>query len=348
MKNERANFIKSLQIELESLRPLTVAMFILSIALYFATEKSSSFFALSREMLIIGETRIPYSSFAGVSAAVSNTILILIVVSFGKIGYCTCMGITIIRFARLAKGIFIVHNIPSLPGTFIALSSLIAIVIIYRRNEAINRMQKEKLTLMKEEQEHLNELFTETARALVSAIDAKDRYTHGHSTRVAEYSKKIALRAGKSEKETKEIYFAALLHDVGKIGVSDTIINKSGKLTDEEFTKIKKHPVWGWEILSNITDSPYLSIGAHYHHEKYDGHGYPEGLSGKNIPDMARIIAVADAYDAMTSKRSYRSPLPQEVVRSEIENGSGSQFDPVYAKIMLDMIDEDKNYEIKE
>ncbi|MCR5125146.1 MAG: hypothetical protein K6B43_08140 [Treponema sp.] len=106
--------------------------------------------------------------------------------------------------------------------------------------------------------------------------------------------------------------------------------------------------MWGWEILSNITNSPYLSIGAHYHHEKYNGQGYPECVSGEDIPDIARIIAVADAYDAMTSKRSYRNPLPQEVVRGEIEKGSGIQFDPAYAKIMLAMIDEDEGYRMRE
>ncbi|WP_407429028.1 HD-GYP domain-containing protein [Treponema sp.] len=212
----------------------------------------------------------------------------------------------------------------------------------------LQKAHEHEIELMKKEQEHLGELFSQTAAALASAIDAKDRYTHGHSNRVAEYSREIAKRAGKTENEINEIYFAALLHDVGKIGVSGAIINKNGKLNDEEFNEIKKHPVWGWEILSNITHSPYLSIGAHYHHEKYNGKGYPEGLSGEDIPDTARIIAVADAYDAMTSKRSYRDTLAQSVVRSEIEKGTGSQFDPKYAEIMLKMIDEDTEYTMKE
>ena len=119
-------------------------------------------------------------------------------------------------------------------------------------------------------------------------------------------------------------------------------------MTEEEFSEIKKHTIWGWEILSNIVHSPTLRVGAHYHHEKYDGSGYPEGLAGKDIPEFARIIAVADAYDAMTSKRSYRNTMEQAQARSEIENGMGTQFDPKFAKIMLEMIDEDSGYNMKE
>ena len=140
----------------------------------------------------------------------------------------------------------------------------------------------------------------------------------------------------------------ALLHDVGKIGVPNAIINKQDKLTQDEYDVIKTHPVIGKQILINITQTPNISDGANFHHERFDGSGYPRGLSGTDIPDIGRIIAVADAYDAMTSKRSYRDILPQDKVRSEIENGIGTQFDPVYAKIMLDMIDEDKDYKMKE
>ncbi|MBQ6674741.1 MAG: HD domain-containing protein, partial [Ruminococcus sp.] len=120
------------------------------------------------------------------------------------------------------------------------------------------------------------------------------------------------------------------------------------KLTDEEYDVIKSHPVKGMQILSKITRFPDLTIGAHYHHERYDGKGYPEGLKGEEIPEIARIIAVADAYDAMSSKRSYRDVLPQEIVRNEIENGLGTQFDPKFGKIMLGLIDEDKEYNMRE
>lgn len=196
--------------------------------------------------------------------------------------------------------------------------------------------------------EALTRMTTETAEALASAIDAKDKYTHGHSTRVADYSKRIARAAGKTEAECRNIFLAALLHDVGKIGIANTIINKQGKLTDREYEVIKTHPVIGRQILSNITQTPHISEGAYYHHERFDGTGYPKSLAGKDIPDIGRIIAVADAYDAMTSKRSYRDPLSQDLVRAEIEKGIGTQFDPEYGRIMLAMIDEDKDYKMRE
>ena len=183
---------------------------------------------------------------------------------------------------------------------------------------------------------------------LADAIDAKDRYTNGHSRRVAFYSKEIAKRWGYSLERQDEIYMMALLHDVGKIGIPDAVINKPGRLTNEEFATIKLHPAVGAHILSNIKEMPKLAIGAHWHHERFDGRGYPDGLKGYDIPEEARIIAVSDAYDAMTSNRSYRNIMSQEVVRSEIEKGSGAQFDPDFASIMLSMIDNDKNYEMKE
>jgi putative two-component system response regulator len=188
----------------------------------------------------------------------------------------------------------------------------------------------------------------EIVQTLSGTIDAKDEYTNGHSRRVAKYSMEIAKRFGYSEEEQQNIYLIGLLHDIGKIGVPDEIIRMPRKLTDEEFAIIKNHPVIGASILSNITSMPNISAGAHWHHERYDGRGYPDGLKGEEIPEVARIIAVADAYDAMTSNRSYRSYLPQEKVRSEIENGKGSQFDPTFADIMLHMIDEDTEYSMQE
>lgn len=185
-------------------------------------------------------------------------------------------------------------------------------------------------------------------QCLASAIDAKDTYTNGHSSRVADYSREIAKRYGYSEERLNEIYMMGLLHDVGKIGVPDYIINKRDKLTDEEFQKIKEHPGMGERILKKITEMPKLSRGARWHHERYGGGGYPDGLSGEDIPEEARIIAVADSYDAMTSERSYRNALPQDVVRDEIERGRGTQFDPKFADIMLQMIDEDKEYKMRE
>ena len=191
-------------------------------------------------------------------------------------------------------------------------------------------------------------LFMHVVSSLASAIDAKDTYTNGHSGRVAEYSREIARRAGYEGKELEDIYMMGLLHDVGKIGIPDAVINKPAKLTDEEYDIIKNHPVLGARILGNIKEMPKLANGARWHHERYDGKGYPDGLSGEDIPEEARIIAVADSYDAMTSHRSYRKSLPQEVVREEIEKGKGTQFDPRFASIMLEMMDEDVDYEMRE
>ena len=140
----------------------------------------------------------------------------------------------------------------------------------------------------------------------------------------------------------------ALIHDVGKIGVPDAVINKPGKLTDDEFEKIKNHPVMGARILKTIREMPRLVTGARWHHERYDGRGYPDGLIGTDIPEEARIIAVADAYDAMTSNRSYRKGMDQSKVREQIEKGKGTQFDPQFAEIMLAMIDEDTEYQMRE
>lgn len=208
-------------------------------------------------------------------------------------------------------------------------------------NQAAERAHTLEVEYLKEERRSIQQLFEQITQALVSAIDAKDNYTRGHSTRVADYSRKLAELAGKSRKECDKIYYAALLHDVGKIGISGSIINKNGKLTDEEYEMIKQHPVIGYGILSKIVMSPYLAVGARYHHERYDGRGYPDGLKGEETPEIARLIAVADAYDAMTSKRSYRAPMPIQKVREEIVKGTGTQFDPEYANLMLRLIDDE-------
>lgn len=204
---------------------------------------------------------------------------------------------------------------------------------IHQRNDEASRIE-------------VNRLNANIINALAGTIDAKDRYTSGHSQRVAKYSKELAKRMGKSEEEQNLIYYAGLLHDVGKIRVPDEVINKPGKLTNEEFNLIKIHPISSFHILKDIYNDKQVAMGAKFHHEKYDGTGYPNGLSGENIPEIARIIGIADAYDAMASNRSYRKALPQAVVRSEIEKNTGTQFDPEIARIMLQLIDEDKDYQM--
>ncbi len=196
--------------------------------------------------------------------------------------------------------------------------------------------------------EEIEQLGMHIIKALAFAIDAKDKYTNGHSSRVAEYSKEIAARYGYDEAAQNEIYIIGLLHDVGKIGIPDAIINKKSKLDPGEYDIIKTHPVIGTQILSTIKEKPNLSNGARWHHERYDGKGYPDGLKGEEIPEVARIIAVADSYDAMTSHRSYRDTLPQNEVRAELLRCRGTQFDPVFADIMVSIIDSDTDYQLRE
>lgn len=233
----------------------------------------------------------------------------------------------------------------------------IADVVLHRLNRILDlkRLQSslqdevEKQTAeLSESRRKVTNLSLQVVTTLASTIDAKDKYTNGHSIRVAKYSRELGRRMGKTPQELEEIYFIAMLHDIGKIGIPDAIINKTSKLTDDEYNTIKTHPGIGAEILKNISEMPNMEIGAHWHHERYDGRGYPDGLKGSEIPEIARIIAVADAYDAMTSRRSYRSALPQEVVRGEIEKGKGLQFDPQIADKMLDMIDDDRNYAMRD
>ena len=189
--------------------------------------------------------------------------------------------------------------------------------------------------LAEKRQADAEQLFEEMIMALAQAIDAKDHYTHGHSQRVAEYSAQVSLLLGDTPQQVKLIYYMGLLHDIGKIGIPVEIINKPGKLTEEEYALIKSHSAIGAEVLKPIRIRPELMIGARYHHERFDGLGYPDKLAGKDIPRAARIIAVVDAYDAMTSNRSYRRGMTPMKVYEEIARNSGSQFDPEFADIML-------------
>ena len=223
------------------------------------------------------------------------------------------------------------------------ISALIIFFYVFTIRRIKLSMQRERESNQKVEQTNKNMI-----RALVRTIDAKDRYTNGHSLRVADYAMEIAKRMNKTPEEQEKIYYAGLLHDVGKIRIPEGVINKAGKLTDEDFEQIKVHPVTGYHILKDIYEDRIIATGAKFHHERYDGKGYPNGLQGENIPEVARIIGVADTYDAMASNRSYRRALPQQAVRAEIEKGKGTQFDPKIADIMLQMMEEDTEYRMKE
>lgn len=176
--------------------------------------------------------------------------------------------------------------------------------------------------------------------AIANTVDAKDVYTRQHSMRVAKYSREIAKRLGWQDEEVANLYNMALLHDIGKIGIPDAILNKPARLTDEEFTIMKTHTKIGGEILKDITVIENVAGGALYHHERYDGHGYMLGLKGEEIPIFARIIGIADAYDAMTSDRAYRKKLPMDVVIGELEKGRNTQFDGNLVDIMMTIIND--------
>jgi response regulator RpfG family c-di-GMP phosphodiesterase len=228
---------------------------------------------------------------------------------------------------------------PFVPGVLISRVKHIIQLVRLQKNLS------DEVEIKTQENENLSLRIVQT---LADAIDAKDTYTNGHSGRVAEYAREIARRYGYTRKQQDEIFMMGLLHDVGKIGVPDSVINKPSKLTEAEYAQIKTHSVMGERILRNIRERPKLAIAARWHHERYDGRGYPDGLSGESIPEEARIIAVADAYDAMTSRRSYRDILPQANVKREIEIGRGTQFDPQFAEIMLQIIAEDTEYHLRE
>lgn len=191
------------------------------------------------------------------------------------------------------------------------------------------------------ERKKVEDLTLQSILAIANTVDAKDEYTKQHSARVAEYSAVVAGRLGWPEKRIQNLYHMALLHDIGKIGVPDSILNKPAALTKDEYELMKNHVVVGAEILKEITTIEHVAEGARYHHERYDGKGYCEGLKGEAIPIEARIIGIADALDAMTSDRSYRKRLDLDYVKKEIERGKGRQFDPKLAQIMLELLEDE-------
>ncbi|TWT40141.1 HD-GYP domain-containing protein [Botrimarina hoheduenensis] len=189
---------------------------------------------------------------------------------------------------------------------------------------AILAMQAANLEMLREKEQ----ILVSVVRSLVSAIESKDPYTRGHSERVALYTRRIAEQVGYKTESAERIYLAALLHDVGKIGVSDATLKKPGKLTSEEYAEISKHPDEGWAILCDLEQLRYVLPGVLHHHERWDGRGYPDGLAGEAIPRDGRVMAVADAYDAMTSDRPYRPGMPTEKAQAILSEGSGVQWDP--------------------
>ena len=203
---------------------------------------------------------------------------------------------------------------------------------------------------LKETYEKLEKAYMESIETLRLTVDAKDVYTRGHSDRVAEYSVLIGKKLGLPEEDIRTLKIGGLFHDIEKIGVPDSILLEDTKLSDDEYSQIKNHPSIGAHILSTATIFTDILPIVKHHHEKYDGTGYPSKLKGDEIPFLARIAAVADTFDAMTSKRPYRDALSLDIVKQEFERCSGTQFDPQIAQIFLDILnnDYDKIKEIQE
>ena len=218
---------------------------------------------------------------------------------------------------------------------FWAIVSVVAVIVVYFIASLFARIKNRQS--LKRQLEYKN-ITLESIEAIARTIDAKDEYTNGHSIRVGSYSKVIAENLGMSSDEVDNIYYIALLHDIGKIAIPDSILNKPGRLTDEEFGVMKKHTTRGAQILQGISTIPQIVEGARSHHEKYDGTGYPEGKKGEDIPYVARIICCADCFDAMASKRVYKEPFSMDVIIKEFERCSGTQFDPKMAKVVVELI----------
>ncbi|WP_027208944.1 HD-GYP domain-containing protein [Butyrivibrio hungatei] len=256
-----------------------------------------------------------------------------------RVSIVTCIFAPIIAgiIQIFAFGISIVDIFMVLVAIFLYVFSYIDV------NRAVIRAHKIEIGELKDGEKRMKRLFDQTTSALVKAIENKDEYAQGHSQRVADIAKEIAMRSGMDEQKCEGVYYAALLHDIGMVGIPDSIIEKQKDLTEDEQKILKKKPIISGEILADIKEYPYLRDGVLYSNEKYDGSGYPEGLKGEEIPDVARIIAVADAYVSMTSNKRYREPLPYIMVRQEFVEMSGTQFDPVYSKIMLHIMDRENS-----
>jgi putative nucleotidyltransferase with HDIG domain len=207
----------------------------------------------------------------------------------------------------------------------------------YQRN--LESMVRERTKQLNDANSNLRSLFIGSIKALAQALEAKDEYTQGHSARVAEESVRIARYLSLSEAEIQSIWIAGFLHDIGKIGVKESVLNKPGELDAMEWESVKEHPVLAARILDPIDELRDVIEMVKHHHERFDGGGYPDGLAGSDIPLGARILSVADAYDALTSKRPYREPMTPEQAIQIFKDGAGTQFDPVIVEAFLSATD---------
>lgn len=249
----------------------------------------------------------------------------------------TALGLATLVFCSMLEIInFYLYNVVTM-GLFLGVGLLVLLgfTIVQAVIDILRSAEKRRV-----EAEKSNRI---TFQTIASTIDAKDEYTGGHSDRVGHYAKLLAMEVaddyGLSKQDISSISYIGRMHDIGKIGVPDSVLNKNGRLTDEEFELMKKHTIIGYDILKNIDYIPNLREGVRSHHERWDGRGYPDGLKGEQIPLFARILCIADSYDAMTTDRVYRKKLDKATVLSELRNNGGRQFDPDLSKVFIAMVE---------
>ena len=230
----------------------------------------------------------------------------------------------------------------------VAVSVSLYIFMYLDLNNTVEHAHEIEIKTMQGQQRRMQRVFDQIAKAFVAAVEKKDDFTKGNAVKEAEYARKLAKLAGKDEEFCEKVYYAALLHDVGMIGIPDSVIKNDTDPGKYDYETIRQKPVIGKEILANITEYPYLSEVAAYSHERYNGTGYPEGLKGAEIPEIARIVAVADAYVTMTTPKRYRDAKPEFVAREAFIKGQGAEFDPVYAELMVKIIDDEGREKIRD
>ena len=309
-----------------------IVIFVFLCIFFILSEIGSARSSSSAETFTVGDHIVRYSAFAGVFSSITTLIFICWVVFYGKVGFLTSIGILSLRLIRVLIGLFLFHT-GSLPATFVSIVAIVSILTIYIGKERHRRAQ------MKFSQE-LAEFIRSFIHVLAKCIDGKDPYTNGHSFRVAKYTQMLAKKLGENENPDEMYKNIGLLHDIGKISIPDSILLKAGKLTPEEYEIMKSHAQRGYEFFRDVRVPQKMLDGIHYHHERYDGTGYPEGLSGERIPLIARILAVADAFDAMSSSRPYREKLKMDVIVQEIKDCTGTQFDPKVANAFFELYKE--------
>lgn len=235
--------------------------------------------------------------------------------------------------------IILTYHLEKTLAKLISFRVLVVLAVIWLVSLIVVIMGDLRVRSLLKRQAKDEEIIEQSISTFMEFIDAKDTNTNGHSRRVGQYAAKLAKKLGMDENACNEIYYIALMHDCGKIGIPESILKKPGKLTDEEYDVIKSHTTLGGEMLKNFNSLKHIREGALYHHERYDGKGYPAGLAGEEIPMIGRIICVADSFDAMNSARCYRSKLTRDTIIEELRNNRGTQFDPDVVDCMLELLE---------